>query len=247
MSFDVAYLVAIAAALAAGFVRGFTGFGAALIFVPVVAAAFSPKLAAPVLLVLDFVLTLPLLVKAVRLVRWRTVLPAALAAMVTAPIGAYMLTTGDPVTLRWVITAIVAALLVLLVSGWRYHGEPHPIPSIAVGASAGVLGGIAQASGPPVIAYWISGPYSMAVVRANMICFFATISLSSFTAYFWNGLFSWEVGELVLILAPAYAVAVFVGARMFQRSGAVAYRGLAYGVIALAAILSMPVFDGVFD
>lgn len=246
MPFDSVHLVILAAALVAGFVRGFTGFGAALIFVPVASAAFSPQVAAPVLLVIDFVLTLPLLAGALRLVRWRTVLPAALAAMVMSPIGAYVLANGDPLTLRWAITAIVIALLILLMSGWRYHGEPHTLASVGVGLGAGFLGGISQASGPPVIAYWISGPYSTAEVRANLICFFAMISLSSFIAYFWNGLFSWEVGELVLVVTPVYAGALYLGARMFRKSGIGTYRKLAYGVIALAAIVSMPAFDGVF-
>ncbi|MCP4384951.1 MAG: sulfite exporter TauE/SafE family protein [Hyphomicrobiales bacterium] len=246
MTFDAVLLVPLAAAFIAGVVRGFTGFGSALIFVPVVSAAFSPQLAAPVFLVIDFVLTLPLLIGALSLVSWSTVLPAALGAMVMAPVGAYVLANGDPLTLRWAITAIVVALLLLMMSGWRYHGEPHGVASVGVGASAGFLGGISQASGPPVIAYWISGPYSTAVVRANLICFFSVISLSSFTAYFWNGLFSWEVGELVLIVTPVYAAALYLGARMFRKSGIRTYRGLAYAAIALAALIGMPVFDGVF-
>lgn len=246
MTFDAVLLVPLAAAFLAGVVRGFTGFGSALIFVPVVSAAFSPQLAAPVFLVIDVVLGLPLMVGALRLVRWRTVLPVALTAMVTSPIGAYLLAVGDPLTLRWAITAIVIAVLILMMSGWRYHGEPQTMASVGVGASAGLLGGISQTSGPPVIAYWISGPNSTAVVRANFICFFTIVGVSSFAAYFWNGLFTWEVGELVLVVTPVYAAALYLGARVFRKSGIRTYRGLAYAVIALAAIVSMPVFDGVF-
>jgi hypothetical protein len=246
MTFDTAHFVALAAALVAGFVRGFTGFGSALVFMPVASAAFSPQLAAPVLLVTDFVLGLPLIVSVLRLVRWRTVLPAAAAALVTSPIGAYALAKGDPLVLRWFISAIVVALLLLLASGWRYRGKPRPLASLGVGASAGFLGGIGQVSGPPVVAYWISGPDPAVIIRANLICFFAVISIASFAAYFWNGLFTADVGILVVVVAPAYALALFVGARLFHRTSGGGYRLVAYVVIALAAVTTIPIFDAAY-
>lgn len=244
MPLDTPLLLALTATIIAGFVRGFTGFGGALIFMPVASAAFTPQLAAPLFLIIDFVLTFPLFLAALRYVQWTTVLPAALAAITTAPIGAYLLLVGDTETLRWAISLIVIALLLLLISGWRYEGKPRPLPSIGVGATAGFLGGIGQVSGPPVIAYWVSGPDTVAVIRANMFCFFAVTSLSSFAAYFWNGLFNREVGEMILRVGPAYAVALVVGGFLFRRTDGAAYRPLAYVVIALAALTSTPVFDG---
>ena len=46
----------IAAALAAGLARGFSGFGAALIFVPLASAVVGPQVAVPLLLVVDGVM-----------------------------------------------------------------------------------------------------------------------------------------------------------------------------------------------
>lgn len=246
MLLDIAHLVALAAAFVAGFGRGFTGFGSALIFMPVAGAAFSPQLAAPVLLVTDFVLGLPLVISALRQVHWPTVLPAAIGALITAPLGAYVLAQGDPLAIRWAITAIVFALLILLMSGWRYAGEPRPLPSLGVGGTAGFLGGFGQVSGPPVVAYWISGPNPPSVIRANLLCFFAVISLSSFAAYFWNGLFTRDVADLFILLGPVYAIGLLVGARIFRRTKGAAYRPVAYAIIALAAVTSAPLFDGFF-
>ncbi len=243
MTLDPALIAAIAAAMIAGIVRGFSGFGGALIFMPVASALLDPKLAAVAFLVIDEVLTLPMAVKAIPLVRWRTVLPAAIAAMATIPFGAWLLAHGDPLTLRWAICAVVIALLVLLASGIRYHGEPHWAPSLGVGATSGVLGGVAQVSGPPVIVYWMSGPHAHNVIRANMFAYFMLMSGSTFLSYFWNGLFTAEAFRLILILGPAYALALFLGGRLFGRAASTAYRPIAYGVIALSALTSMPVFD----
>jgi uncharacterized protein len=244
MDFDTAFFTAMAAAVAAGLVRGFTGFGAALIFMPVASAAFGPVNATAAFLVMDELLTLPMLVSAVRHCRWPIVLPTAMAAVVAAPFGAYVLATGDPVVLRWGLSAVVVLLLLLVASGWRYHREPSVPVSAGVGIVSGLLGGFGQVSGPPVIALWVSGPHPAMIIRANMFVFFGLISVSSFAAYLWNGFFTTRVFWLIAALTPAYALALFVGARLFGHSGGTGYRQLAYGVIAIAAITSVPAFDG---
>lgn len=243
MDVDVAFFTAVVAAVVAGLVRGFTGFGAALVFIPVASAAFGPAPAIAALLIMDSVLTMPMVVGAVRQCRWPIVLPTAIAAMMTAPFGAHVLATGDPVVLRWGLSAVVVALLALVASGWRYEREPPTPVSAGVGAVAGFLGGFGQVSGPPVIALWVSGPHPAAMIRANMLVFFALTTVSSFAAYLWNGLFTSRVFWLIAVLTPAYALALFAGAWLFARTAGRGYRKLAYVVIAIAAITSVPALD----
>ena len=245
MTVDPSLIAVFAAALIAGLVRGFSGFGAALIFMPVASAAIDPKVAAAAFLIMDNVLALPLIFRAVSTCRWPTVLPAAAGAILTVPLGAAILAAADPVVLRWGLSGLVLVLLGLLASGLRYSGEPHPAASLAVGGTAGILSGVGQVSGPPMIAFWVAGPYAPAVIRANMIMFFAIVSIAAVLAYAWNGFFSGEVGQTIVIFAPVYAVALYIGARLFGRAPERYYRRIAYAIIALAAITSLPILDGV--
>jgi uncharacterized membrane protein YfcA len=244
MDFSYALVTALVAAIIGGFIRGFAGFGGALIFMPVASAVFGPRLAAPIFLVMDYLLTLPMVARSFPTCRWPTVLPAALAGMVTAPLGAWLLANGDPVAVRWTLCILVMALLVLITSGLRYRGEPHLVASAGVGGIAGIFGGIGQVSGPPVAAFWMSGPYPVAVIRANMFCFFGLLSLSSFAAYFWNGFFTQESLTVALIVGPAYAVSLFFGGRFFGSTAGANYRPVVYALIAFAAISSVPALDG---
>ncbi len=244
MPFDPAFIAALAAAFLAGLVGGFAGFGGAMIFMPLASAVYEPRAAAAAFLVMSTILMLPMLWFAVRVCRWPTVLPAALAACATVPLGAAVLAVGDPLTLRWGLSALILALLALMASGWRYEREPHLAASLAIGGVSGVLGGVAQVSGPPAIVFWMSGPYEPAVIRANLIAFFSIVSLSSFTAYAWNGFFTAEVVWMIVVFAPAYAFALWLGARIFARAGGGGYRRLAYMIIAAAAITSLPLLDG---
>lgn len=243
MEMSPALLAAMLAAVVGGFVRGFAGFGGALIFSPVAGAVLGPQLAAPIFLLMDYSLTLPMVFRSLRICDWPTVLPAALAGLITAPVGAWLLANGDPTMLRWVICILVILLLALIASGWRYHGEPGRAASAGVGGVAGLFGGIGQVSGPPVIAFWMSGPQPVITIRANMFAFFGILGLSSFTAYFWNGLFTMAVLKFVLVLVPLYAGSLFCGGWLFRRTDGANYRPLAYVLVAFAAFSSMPVFD----
>ncbi|WP_029353215.1 sulfite exporter TauE/SafE family protein [Bosea sp. 117] len=244
MPLDPALLWAASAALVAGITRGFSGFGGALIFMPLVSAAYGPEVAAPVLLAVDTVLTLPILRRALRACLWRQVLPLALAAVAMVPVGVAILGRVDPIVLRWALAGVALGLLVLLMSGWRHSGRPHLAVTLGVGALAGTLGGVAQMSGPPVVAYWIGGNHPAAQVRANLFGFFALVTVASALAYWRHGLFTGEVGRLSLILAPLYAIGLVGGSRAFAGASDRTYRRAAYVVIALAALLSLPWLDG---
>jgi uncharacterized membrane protein YfcA len=246
-SFSPSLLAFLAAILfIAGCVRGFAGFGAGMIFMPVATSVMLPSTAAAAFLFIDGIVALPLVIRALRICDWATVLPAVIGAIVFVHFGAWLLANADVLVLRWSIFAIVTGLLLLLVSGWRYHRKPTKPVSLGVGAVAGILGGISQVSGPPVVAFWLSSAKEPAIVRANLIVFFALASVGTFVAYTFNGFFTLEVFHLLIVAVPVYALAIYTGSSGFKRADPGLYRKLAYGLIALAALTSMPLLDPLF-
>lgn len=241
---DPVVLTILITAFVAGAVRGFSGFGGAMIFMPVASAVIEPKLAAAVFLIMDDVIALPLVIGAIRICDWRTVLPAFVAALLTVPVGAAMLATSDPLTLRWGISILVLALLALLISGWRYHGKPGLPAAVGVGFTSGFLSGVSQVSGPPVVAFWMSGPLPAAIIRANLIVYFALLSCGTIVAFWWNGLFTFDVAKTLVVVMPANAVALYLGSKFFSRSSDKLFRRVAYVMVAIAALGSLPALDG---
>ncbi|MEP3049144.1 MAG: sulfite exporter TauE/SafE family protein [Roseibium sp.] len=230
----------------AGCVRGFAGFGAGMIFMPVATSLMLPSTAAACFLFIDGVVALPLVVRALKICDWSTVIPAAIGAVITVHLGAGLLANSDVLILRWIIFGIVVALLALLMSGWRYHRQPTRRLSFSIGAVSGILGGISQVSAPPVVAFWLSSAKEPAIVRANMIVFFALASIGTAVAYIMNGFFTREVFHLMVIAIPTYGIAIYLGSTGFRKSNPGLYGKVAYGLIALAAISSMPALDPLF-
>lgn len=238
-------LVLVVAAFVAGCARGFSGFGGALIFVPVASSLIGAKLAVPLLLIVDLVLTPGLIPKAWRTADRANVGVMALGAAVGVPTGTYLLTHVDGVVIRWAIVAIVAGLLALLMSGWRYHGRPHASLTAAVGMTSGLFSGAAQVGGPPVVAYWLGGAFLPQTVRANIVLYFAISSVLSISSYLVAGLLTWETVGLSLAIGPTFALGLFIGSRLFSRANEATFRRICYGLIATAAIIGLPVLDGV--
>jgi uncharacterized membrane protein YfcA len=232
-------------ALIAGLARGFSGFGGALIFVPLASSVLGPKLAVPILLVIDMMLTLTMIPNAWRNAERPSVGTMALGAAIGIPAGAYLLTAVDPVAIRWGIATVVFALLVLLVSGWRYHGKPNVPTTMAVGVTSGLFSGAAQIGGPPVVAYWLGGFIPAVTVRANTVLYFAISSVISLVSYLMGGLITLEALILSLFVGPAFGIGLYFGSRMFGRSDEKLFRRVCFALIAAAAIIGLPVLDGV--
>ncbi len=237
----LAYLLAIA--FVAALARGFSGFGGALIFVPLVSAVFGPQVAAPILMLVDGVLQFTLMKNAWRLGRRNEVGIMALGALAGIPLGVLALTHFGTLQLRWGISALTVAMLVLLVSGWRYHGQPKPPLTIGVGFLSGLLSGAIQAGGPPVVAYWLGGGNAAATLRANIILFFFCTSIVSGVTYLAAGLLDLGVLVLAVVAAPGYALGLYLGTRMFTLASERSFRRACYLLIAAAAVVSLPVLD----
>jgi uncharacterized membrane protein YfcA len=234
----------VTAAIVAGAARGFSGFGAALIFMPVASALIGPRHAAPLLLLIDGLPSLGLIRGAWTLADRRSVLLMTLGAAFGVPFGTAILIWADPLTLRWMMAGLVLALLLLLLSGWKYRGRPVPALTAFVGGTAGFSTGAAGIGGPPVMVYWLGGPTPAAIVRANIILYFAALSLLTATSYVTSGLFTAPVLTLAAVMTPAYALALFAGSRLFGRASERTFRAACYGLIAFAAITSLPPLDG---
>ena len=227
----------------AGLVRGFAGFGGAMLFMPVASFLFEPRLAVVAFFLIDSIIAMPLVVGALRQWDPRTVIPCVLGAWAGVWLGAWLLATADTLLLRWAICGIIIALVLLMLSGWRYHGSPRAPISLGVGSVAGVLGGVSQVSGPPVVAYWVSGPLPAATIRANLITFFFLASLGSALAFFGNGVFTAQSTALAMWMAPVYGLAIFIGARFFAGANDRLFRTVAFVMILIAAVTSLPLLD----
>ena len=237
------FLIALGIAALAGLVRGFTGFGSALIYMPLMSAVYSPQVAAPTLLLFATLCSLPFALKVWSQATRREIGPVAVGGAVFVPLGVAALLYVDVLILRWFIAALVLVALAVLVSGWRYHGKPPAAASFGVGAMAGFGAGSVQTAAPPLLVFWLGGQNSAATVRANIMVYFILEGTLSIIAYLFTGLFDGQVLTLAILLGVPFAAAMTAGAWWFHGTSDLLYRRLAYVIIAFSGLASLPLFD----
>jgi uncharacterized protein len=231
-------------AFIAGLARGFSGFGAALIFMPLASTVMSAQIAAPMLLVIDFVTAAPLVPGSLRYADKRDVAVIAAGSLIGAPFGTWALTAMNPLAVRWMIVALIVPMLALMMSGWRYSGRPTALVTVCVGSISGFFSGVAQVGGPPVVLYWLRDAGKAITTRANTILFFAISDVIITISYFAGGLLSRAIFLLALAIGPMFGIGLWLGSQMFGLASEETFRRACYALIALAALVSLPVFDG---
>lgn len=233
----------VAVALFSGVVRGFSGFGGALILIPLGSAIFGPQMGVAIFYLVDLVSATPYGYTYWKRCSFKDISPMLAGHFLALPLGTWLLTSLDPLLIRWVMDGVVFLMLAVLISGWRYHGTPRPALSFGVGAMAGVMGASSGISGPPVLAYWLGQTSSSLLIRANILVYYALTSTATDVIFFWRGLYTWEVLIYALLTWPAYSIGLSVGHKLFGLATDRVFRTTAYILIAITAIISLPLFD----
>jgi uncharacterized membrane protein YfcA len=240
----VSIVIIVATAFVSGLARGFSGFGAALIFMPIASAFMSAQIASPLLLIVDMIIAIPLIPNALHYADRREVALMVLGSLIGIPLGTWALAIMNPLAVRWMIVALIVPMLALLMSGWRYPGRATATVTAIVGGISGFFNGVAQVGGPPIVLYWLRDAGKAVTMRANIILFFAISSVITTVSYLAGGLLSHAIIGLAVAIGPAYAIGLWLGSHMFWLASEATFRRVCYALIAMAALVSLPVFDG---
>jgi uncharacterized membrane protein YfcA len=208
----------------AGLVRGFSGFGAALLWV------------------IDGIGAIPYLPPHFRRADWRDVSLLAAGSLASMPFGTWVLTHGDPYWLRWGVCGTVLVCTLGLASGWRYRGKPSAAATVAVGAGAGFSNASVGIGGPPLVLFWLSGQTDAARARSNIFAYFAISSAIALTLYLWHHAFTARVALQGALLMPIYVGGLYFGNKLFAFGTETLFRRFAFGLCGLAALIGMPLW-----
>jgi hypothetical protein len=235
----VSFLTAAVVAAIAGMVRGFAGFGAAMLMTPIFSALYGPETGVSLCLLLEIAVALPLLPRAVKYVDWRRIGLLMVAAVAGAPLGNFVLTRVSPEPMRWAISAIVLIAVGLLASGWRFHGQWRPPVTLGIGAISGFLNGLSGMAGPPIAFYYLAGNETVERVRANLTTYFIFVDGIALLVFASRGLVHWDTGVMGLCLAPTVIAGGLLGERLFPLASEKFYRRLALCLLVAVAIGSL--------
>jgi uncharacterized protein len=227
----------------AGFVRGFSGFGTALIFMPVAGQLMPPLWALTVLVVMDVFGPIPNLPRARKDGNLREVALLTVAMALALPLGLMVLTAIRPEIFRYAVSLLAILVPILLLAGLRYRGPLNAPILLGTGAASGFLGGVVGVPGPPVILLYLASTRLAAQVRANILIYLFLFDIVLIALLAVQDKLEAVPVILGLILALPVMLANMAGAAIFRPERERIYRAAAYVIIAAAAISGLPLWD----
>lgn len=223
----------------AGFTRGFSGFGSAMILAPSLSLLFNPQQVVVTVILLEMTAAAGLIPEAIPQTKWREVLPLALSAALLVPVGAHFLTLLEPNLMRRIIGGLILGFVLLLWSGKSHYSQPRLTWTSGVGALSGFLTGLAGIGGPPVVLYQMSGNNSPAANRANFIVFFALTQSVALITFWINGILSLAVWLLFISLVPGFLAGLALGRFCFKRVEDKRFRQFVLSLLIGVAVLAL--------
>ncbi len=220
----------------AAYIRGLTGFGMAIILVPLLGLIVTPG-EAVVLGIFLQVLIGPVGLKIIYAdAHRRSALTIAAFAVVATPLGIWLLKQATPDVARLLIAAIAIGAFLLVLLPQRPGARPGLKETAATGIASGILTGFAAMPGPVVVPYYLRQPIPPAEARASMMLVFFATAIAGTLSSFALGLGSWRLVWLSILLFPAVLLGNWVGGKSFGKVPAPLWRTFVAAVLGLAGI-----------
>jgi len=225
---DMALLVVLAGAAAAGFAQGVSGFAFSLVALSIWAWVVDPQMAAPMSVFGALVGQLVALPWVWRGFDLRKLMPLVIGGLIGVPLGAVLLQWLDPTLFKFALglfLLVYCPLLLLLPADyvWRHGGR---VADGVAGFAGGVLGGLAGISGPVPTLWTTLRGWDRDTQRGVLQAFNIAMHTATLTAYAISGGITGEVLVMFAWITPALAIPAVLGVLLFRRLSTQTFRRL---------------------
>ncbi|MGI9310661.1 MAG: sulfite exporter TauE/SafE family protein [bacterium] len=230
-------LISIFAASLAGFSRGFCGFGAAIIYIPLVSIAYDPVIAVVTLFLVDILPSLPIVYKSFRKFDYSLVVPMLLGAIIFSPMGVFILLTMDKQIMELIIGVLIFVLTVRLLTNYQPLFAASKKNSVIFGSISGIFGGAAGLYGPPAILYLLGASNNAKQTRRNIFVFLTIESVFLGAYYLFYDMYTAQHFHITAYLLPFYAFTIWLGSRKFVTIDENGYRKILMGILIMISLV----------
>jgi uncharacterized membrane protein YfcA len=218
-------------------VKATFGFGEALIAMPLLTWFLPIEQTAPVVAMVSVVTGNTILIREWKHIHFRGALQMILPAMISIPIGVWLLRTTDDQ-----IVKIFLALLIVGFAIWSLKREHKQVLSNdqwapLAGFLAGLLGGAYNTAGPPVVIYGAMRHWSPEKFRGQLQSFFSVCTAWVVTMHYSQGLINERVLFTFLSAIPGLLAGLFVGHLISQRIPVQRFREVIYYLLIIIGLM----------
>ncbi len=221
----------------AAFVQGTSGFGSALVAMPLLVMIMPAKVATPLCVLMGTIITTDLTIRLRHHVDIKTVGIFTAGCIPGIAAGVYLLGNFDDELMRRLLGIVLASY-----ASWALFIK-LPVLNLSkawggfAGFAAGMLGASLSTGGPPVIVYCSLLGWSRDRMKATLSAFFLVASIIIVTAHFFGGFITGEVLEIFAVSALPVLVGTWAGTALYNRMSHHTYIRLLLTLLLMAGLL----------
>ena len=230
-------LVAVAV-FASATIQSTTGFGFALLAVPLMAIVIPAEEA----VVLCGAFSLLTASTQAFTERAHAVRPVAtrllIGALLGAPVGLAVLTVTTGRQLRFFLAAVIFAFLLLTLRGFSLH-RAGPAVDLGAGVVAGVLNTSLSTNGPPIVMALHAREMPPDPFRGTIAAVFTGSNIIAVTLFAATGRYDRDSLVLFLVALPALGIGFLVGTRLRRRFDPASFRRLVLQLLGVTGLITL--------
>ncbi len=193
------------------FVQAASGFGLALVSMPLLVSVIGVGTATPLVAVIGITAEVFLLRRYWHALNFSAVKRLSLASIIGIPLGVYVLREVDGRIITTILGFIVTGYALYALFAPRLPSLKQPGWAYGFGFLGGVLSGAYNTSGPPVIIYGTCRRWEPTTFKGNLQAYFLLNSFFTLTAHAISGNFTAVIWQNYLWALPGIGLGLVVG------------------------------------
>lgn len=204
----------VAAVFVAAFLQSLSGFGFAVIIMPLITFIVGLQVAAPMVALAGLTVYTINVVRYHRAINYREVLRLGIASALGVPLGAWTLTNLDEIVVMQIMGLMLIAYAIYVLARPRTSWVLSGYWVYPAGFLSGCLAGAYNAPGPPVIVYGSLRRWPRDEFRAVLQAIFFVNGVLVVMSHLFAQRVTGDVLVLYALALPALALGIVVGSRV---------------------------------
>ncbi len=222
--------------LFATFSQTVTGFGSGLISMAALASLLDIHVTVPLVAVCSIAIEVGILARFRHAFNLRSVIQLSVASVIAVPLGVALLDVIDQTVFLRLLGVLITGYAAYALLRFRLPTIQHPAWAYGFGFFGGLLGGMYNVSGPPVVIYGTCRCWSPNEFRSNLQGFFLINNLTAVAAHAVNQNYTPAVWQHFLVALPAIGVGLLLGFVADRYVNAGLFRTLVFVLLAVLGV-----------
>ncbi len=224
-------------AFIAGFVQGLSGFGSALVAMPLLLQFLPARQATPFCILMGLVITTILSLGLRHHLDWKKIAPIFAGCIPGIALGTYCLKTLDNEIIKKSLGLILITYSIYNLVFQLRPKRLNPLWGVIAGLMTGVIGAAFSAGGPPTIIYTSLNQWNKNEIKATLSGFFFLTGILIAIAHAVAGIITKKVLVLFLVGLIPVTLGTQLGSKIYKALSHKSYLRLIYSLLLAMGLL----------